>query len=156
MGSVLDPLGDKLLVGSLVLSLSYVGLFPGTPLPFVNVPNVSSVPLTGLILARDAGLLASGLVIRYRSLPRPFSWKDYFDPSIPSARVIPTMISKVNTVLQLALVGLTLLVPLADVPIDWPPLQCLQWTVAGTTLWSGLSYIGHHRQVIQFLHPRIK
>jgi cardiolipin synthase len=56
--------------------------------------------------------------------------KRYFDPSIPSAEVKPTQISKVslpvmidpdprqvNTALQLSLMGLTLINPLLPVPL---------------------------------------
>lgn len=61
------------------------------------------------------------------------------------------MVSKVNTVLQMMLLGGTLLVPVAGLPLDWMPLTMLQWSVAGTTLWSGFSYIWHHRQVIKYI-----
>jgi len=81
----------------------------------------------------------------------------YFSPSIPSAEVKPTQISKAsqfppcvawvrtdrqwNTALQLVLMGVTTVSPLITYPIG-VPLEILQYAVAGTTIWSGLSYVG--------------
>lgn len=104
------------------------------------------------MLLRDGGLLLSGFYIRYKSLPRPFSWRSYFDPTIPSVLVTPSLVSKLNTGLQILLLGGSLLIPVIGLPGDWVPLQVLQWTVAGTTMWSGISYILHHRQVVRYLH----
>jgi hypothetical protein len=39
----------------------------------------------------------SGLYIRYMSVPPPFTIKKYFDVSLPTATILPTTISKVNT-----------------------------------------------------------
>jgi cardiolipin synthase len=110
------------------------------------------VPLAGLMLLRDGGLLLSGFYIRYKSLPRPLVWKDYFDPTVPSVLITPSLVSKINTGLQMVLLGGSLLIPIIGLQPDWLPLHVLQWTVAGTTLWSGLSYIRHHRQVVRYLH----
>jgi len=57
MGSFLDPMADKILVGTLFLSLTYMDLIP--------------VLLTGLIIGRDAILILSGFYIRYLSLDPP-------------------------------------------------------------------------------------
>lgn len=59
MGSFLDPMADKLLVGALVISLCYVNLFP--------------VWLAGMVLFRDVFLIGAGFIIRYISLPPPVS-----------------------------------------------------------------------------------
>ncbi|SPP89672.1 blast:Probable cardiolipin synthase [Drosophila guanche] len=58
-GSFLDPMADKLLMGSLVISLCYTDLMP--------------IWLAGIIVFRDVFLLAAGFVIRYISLPPPVS-----------------------------------------------------------------------------------
>lgn len=50
-------MADKLLVGALVISLSYCGLFP--------------VWLSAMVICRDAFLIGAGFVIRYISLPKP-------------------------------------------------------------------------------------
>jgi cardiolipin synthase (CMP-forming) len=57
MGSFLDPLADKLLMGSLVVSMTYTGLLP--------------LWLTGMIVFRDLFLIGAGFVIRFKSLPPP-------------------------------------------------------------------------------------
>lgn len=57
LGSFLDPMADKILVGSLVISMSCADLLP--------------LWLTGMILFRDVFLIAAGFVIRYISLPQP-------------------------------------------------------------------------------------
>lgn len=60
---------------------------------------------------------------------------------MPSAEVRPTQISKVNTALQLLLMGVTTVSPLLHTDIS-TGLQALQLIVATTTIWSGLSYVG--------------
>lgn len=57
MGSFLDPMADKLLVGALALSMCSAGLFP--------------VWLCAMVLFRDVFLVAAGFVIRWISLPPP-------------------------------------------------------------------------------------
>ncbi|WWC58823.1 uncharacterized protein I303_101367 [Kwoniella dejecticola CBS 10117] len=127
LGSILDPAADKALMTTLVGTLAWSGLLP--------------LPLAILIFGRDLGLSISAFYFRFISLPKPRTLKRYFDVSIPSAEVKPTQISKINTALQLLLMGLTTVSPLLGYSIAGP-LQALQWTVAGTTIWSGFSYIG--------------
>lgn len=69
-----------------------------------------------MILGRDVGLGLSAIYYRWISLPAPKTFKRYWDFSLPSAEVRPTTISKYNTFLQLALVGITTAAPL--VPVD--------------------------------------
>jgi len=78
------------------------------------------------------------------------------DLSVPFAEIKPTQISKVsflahreaqadmqiNTALQLVLMGVTTVSPLLSAYPIGVPLEYLQWVVAGTTIWSGLSYVG--------------
>ncbi|WWC99916.1 hypothetical protein V866_006825 [Kwoniella sp. B9012] len=127
LGSILDPAADKALMTTLVGTLAWSGLLP--------------LPLAILIFGRDLGLSISAFYFRFISLPKPRTLKRYFDVSIPSAEVKPTQISKINTALQLLLMGLTTVSPLLAYSIAGP-LQALQWTVAGTTIWSGFSYLG--------------
>ncbi|OXC67995.1 hypothetical protein AYX13_03448 [Cryptococcus neoformans] len=127
LGSILDPAADKALMTTLVGTLAWAGLLP--------------VPLAILIVGRDVALSLSAFYFRFISLPKPRTLQRYFDFSIPSAQVTPTKISKINTLLQLILMGVTTISPLLSIPLTLP-LQALQWTVAGTTIWSGLSYIG--------------
>uniref|UniRef100_A0A914XDW6 cardiolipin synthase (CMP-forming) n=1 Tax=Plectus sambesii TaxID=2011161 RepID=A0A914XDW6_9BILA len=126
LGSILDPIADKLLVSILFLSLTYVNLIP--------------LALTGLIILRDVCLLAAGFIMRYKTLEPPKTIVRYFDPSISMMRIKPTGISKINTGLQLILVAASLAAPVFDF-VGHPLLQGLCWLTAGTTLYSGLNYI---------------
>lgn len=123
---MLDPLADKLLVATLFASLTVIGHIP--------------VPLTLLIIARDAALVAAGSYIRYVSLPEPRTVSKYFDASLPTAKMQPTMLSKINTTIQLGLVGLTLAAPVFGFT-GHPALTALCWITAGSTISSFISYI---------------
>ncbi|GME46010.1 CDP-diacylglycerol-glycerol-3-phosphate 3-phosphatidyltransferase [Neofusicoccum parvum] len=97
VGSVVDPMADKLLMAITVGCLAAKGALPG--------------PLAILIFGRDASLAIAAIYYRYASLPSPKTFGRYWDFSLPSAEVHPTTVSKFNTFLQLALIGLTLLFP---------------------------------------------
>ena len=80
-GSFLDPMADKLLIGTLFISLTFSGLIPGillaikyTILLILILPYlISTVPLTALIIVRDALLIGAGFYVRYISLAPPVS-----------------------------------------------------------------------------------
>lgn len=123
------------------------------------------MPLAVLILGRDVLLGMAAIYYRYISLPPPKTFARYWDFSLPSAEVRPTGISKVNTVLQLFLVGWTMskMAFGADISIlgsqqaleaMWYAirsfLECshtflipvqYRYIVGSTTIWSGASYI---------------
>lgn len=125
LGSFLDPMADKLLVGSLVISLSWCNLFP--------------IWLSGMIIFRDVFLIIAGFVIRYISLPQPvrsitnkYSFLStyfayvcakyfqrtltrYFNATYVTAKLQPTFISKVNTAVQLATIAASLAAPVYGV-----------------------------------------
>ncbi|KAF7370480.1 putative cardiolipin synthase [Mycena sanguinolenta] len=126
LGTILDPAADKALVTTLAVTLTMKGLLP--------------LPLTVIILGRDALLSLSAFYIRYTSLAPPKTFARYWDFSLPSAEVRPTTISKVNTALQLLLMGATTVSPLVPMDVSLG-LQGLQWIVGVTTIWSGLSYV---------------
>ncbi|KAI9143804.1 cardiolipin synthase-like protein [Paraphysoderma sedebokerense] len=126
VGSIIDPLADKVLMTTLTISLGYVELIP--------------VPLAALILGRDAGLILASFYYRYISLPPPKTLTRYFDFSLPSAEVHPTLVSKINTALQLGLMGAALSSPVFEF-VGHPGLLWLQGLVGITTVWSGLSYV---------------
>jgi cardiolipin synthase len=96
----------------------------------------------------------AAIYYRYASLPLPKTFMRYWDFSLPSAEVHPTQISKWNTFLQLGLIGCTVATPLVtssavlsavDVQTG---IQGLQYLVAGTTLWSGASYLWSRDAVV--------
>lgn len=126
IGSFLDPMADKLLVGTLFLSLTWVGLIP--------------IPLTVLVVVRDVVLIAGASYIRYKSLPEPKTVARYFDPTHVTAQLAPTFISKFNTVVQLCFVAGTLAAPVFQF-VDHPMLQGLCYLTAASTVAGGLSYL---------------
>nr|CAD7202892.1 unnamed protein product [Timema douglasi] len=126
MGSFLDPMADKVLVGVLFLSLTYMDLIP--------------VILTGTIIARDLLLVGAGFYIRYQSLPLPRTLSRYFDVTYATAQLAPTTISKVNTAVQLLMVASTLAAPVFNY-VDHSLLHMLWYITAGTTITSAVSYL---------------
>ncbi|KAF2275183.1 uncharacterized protein EI97DRAFT_434418 [Westerdykella ornata] len=148
VGSVVDPMADKALMTTLVSCLAINGTL--------------SLPLATLILGRDISLAVAAVYYRYASLPAPKTWGRYWDFSLPSAEVHPTTVSKFNTFLQLVLIGTTMCVSLLHDPsainsvagthlqnvqemLGGPDgvktmVQGMSAVVAGTTIWSGLSY----------------
>ncbi|XP_046678498.1 cardiolipin synthase (CMP-forming) isoform X1 [Homalodisca vitripennis] len=126
VGSFLDPLADKVLITTLFLTLTYSGLMP--------------IPLTLLVVTRDAILLSAGLYIRFHSLPPPRTFRRLVDLSHATAQLSPTLISKVNTAVQLITVGATLAATLLPFPHD--DLLILLWCfAASTTIASAMSYV---------------
>lgn len=125
IGSFLDPMADKILIGCLVVSLTYGGLFP--------------LWLTGLIVSRDVLLILIGFVIRYKSLPPPRTLSRYFDVTLVTAQLAPTLISKVNTAIQLTALGVSLGAPVWNY-IDHPYLHYLWYFTGFTTIAAALSY----------------
>ncbi|CAH1637662.1 unnamed protein product [Spodoptera littoralis] len=126
MGSFLDPMADKVLVGTLFISLTYQNLIP--------------LSLTLLIVSRDVALVTAAFVIRYMSLPPPRTLSRYFDVTHATAQLAPTFISKVNTAIQLLLVGTTLASPVFGF-VDHPALQALCGVTAASTVVSAISYL---------------
>ncbi|ROT38836.1 hypothetical protein SODALDRAFT_324234 [Sodiomyces alkalinus F11] len=139
VGTVIDPMADKALMAILTVALAAKGALP--------------VWLASIILGRDAGLGLAALYYRWISLPSPKTFARYWDFSLPSAEVRPTTISKYNTFLQLALIGLTTAAPI--IPYDLSSqLTLMQYVVAATTLWSGASYI-YSKDAVKILNtPR--
>ncbi|KAL4967334.1 cardiolipin synthase [Aspergillus stella-maris] len=132
VGTIIDPMADKLLMTIGVACLAVNGSIP--------------VWLAVIILGRDVGLAISAIYYRWISLPPPKTMARYWDFSLPSAEVKPTGVSKVNTALQLLLVGSAIALPvLPEAFIDaWSlreAMSAFQYLVAGTTIWSGLSYV---------------
>ena len=87
MGSFLDPLADKVLVGGTFIACGVAGLLH---------PAV-----VALGIARDVGLVAGGFYIRAKSKPDGVGFFDFSHPT--SFAMEPTTVSKVNTAGQLGL-----------------------------------------------------
>jgi cardiolipin synthase len=130
-------MADKLLMTIAVVSLAYTGTIP----PWLAV----------VIIGRDVALAISAIYFRWISLPPPKTFARYWDFSLPSAEVHPTEISKINTLLQLLLIGSAMALPVLRESV---PTIVEAWNLGGvfegwsylvgaTTVWSGLSYIGN-------------
>jgi len=126
LGSFLDPMADKLLVGALVISLSYGNLLP--------------IWLSAMVICRDLFLITAGFVIRFVSLPPPKTLSRYFDATHVTAKLEPTLISKVNTAVQLLAIGASLGAPIWGY-IDHTNLHGLWYLTGVTTLVAALSYV---------------
>ncbi|RLN80804.1 hypothetical protein BBO99_00004225 [Phytophthora kernoviae] len=124
VGSFLDPFADKLLIGTLSLSMMWTGLLP--------------LPLAALILGRD-GMLIGGTL--YHRLKTKDESSGFFDTKDSGAfQVKPSLLSKVNTALQLSAFGLTLTNAAWQLPPD-PALHVLFGVVGTTTFLSGSEYL---------------
>ncbi|KAI9357080.1 CDP-alcohol phosphatidyltransferase-domain-containing protein, partial [Pilaira anomala] len=121
LGTIIDPLADKVLMTVMTVTLAMEGTLP--------------VPLAAVILGRDVGLILSSFYYRFISLPEPKTLSRYFNVSIPSAEVRPTQISKINTALQLVLMGFSLTTVTMGLP-SAEAMYAFQWVVGGTTVWS--------------------
>ncbi|KAF8252953.1 CDP-diacylglycerol--glycerol-3-phosphate 3-phosphatidyltransferase, partial [Wilcoxina mikolae CBS 423.85] len=142
VGSVIDPMADKTLMTILTVCLAVKGLLP--------------VWIAAVILGRDVALAISAIYFRWISLPPPKTMARYWDFSLPSAEVHPTTISKLNTALQLGLIGACMASPLMGASGEWEAaLQAMQYTVATTTVWSGLSYVFSKDAVKILKHPAV-
>lgn len=136
IGSVLDPMADKILMTTLVVALIQSGSL--------------SLLLGALILSRDALLIAGTAYYRYTSLAPPKTVQRYFDFSLPSAEVHPPLISKLNTFAQLGLMG-GLVAGSAYGFVDAPWMVALQYLVGVTTVWSGATYYWNAHKLVKVL-----
>ncbi len=111
LGALLDPIADKALLVSVYVTLAAINVLPDW--------------LAILVVFRD--LLIVGGVILLWMLGMP-------------ARIRPILVSKANTVAQIALAALALL--LAGFALSAPLLlDAMIWLVAATTFASGAAYV---------------
>lgn len=132
IGSYLDPLADKVLIGCVALAMVDKDLLhPG---------------LVGLVVLRDVALIGGAVYKRASSLG--WEWKSWFDffnlDGTHPQNVEPLFISKVNTVLQLALVTAALLQPEFGTQETESYITYLSWLVASTTVASTAAYGAQH------------
>lgn len=112
LGKMLDPLADKLLLVTVFIALAALQLVP--------------MWLAVLVVLRDA--LITGGAIVYRLLLGPI------------VGASPTLISKLNTLMQIVYVS----VVVANLAMHWSlsfTLQMLVWLTALTTICSGVDYV---------------
>jgi cardiolipin synthase len=111
LGSLLDPLADKVLLVSSYLSLALIGVIP--------------VWLVLLVILRDLVIVTGALVYHFR---------------VTELDAAPSMVSKFNTFAQIVLVLVVVLdnglISLPDLIT-----QGLVWVVFASTVASGLNYV---------------
>lgn len=124
LGSIIDPIADKLLLVSCYVALGWLGHIP--------------MWLTYVVVGRDIIILAGALA---------------FHVLIGRYDMEPSWMSKVNTVAQLVL-GLAVVLSLAGLPLSADVLGAFVYVVLVTTLMSGVDYVwtwsrraidAHHR-----------
>lgn len=111
IGSILDPLADKLLLVGTFLVLGWQGLLP--------------LWVVAVVILRDLVILTGGIAYHFL---------------IGNYEMSPTIISKVNTFFQIAL-GLFVVVSAAFLTLPPWVLTSLVWTVAATSIISGVHYV---------------
>lgn len=111
LGAILDPVADKALLVSVYVTLAAVGRLPDW--------------LAILVVFRDL-VIVGGVLVLWGLGERP--------------PIRPLQLSRLNTVLQITLAGLALL--LAGYGLGSGPLiEVLGWSVAATTVGSGAAYV---------------
>lgn len=111
LGGILDALADKVLLVSAFVCLWWLGLFPWW--------------LVAAILARDIVIVLGAVVYNYR---------------VETVEPQPSLISKLNTVLQIALAAAGMIrLSFGGIP-PWL-LDGLIWAVVVTVLLSGIGYV---------------
>jgi cardiolipin synthase len=111
LGALLDPIADKLMLISSYVTLAWLGLLP--------------VWLVTLVLLRDLVIVTGAVVYHF---------------SIERVEAAPTIVSKLNTLLQIVLV----LLVIAAQALGWEVdrlVTTLVYTVAVSTVWSGTDYV---------------
>jgi cardiolipin synthase len=111
VGAILDPVADKMLLVSMYVTLALAHVLPDW--------------LAILVVFRDIVIVGGVLVLAVTG---------------QSVAIRPLLISKLNTVLQILLVGTTLLSAGSELSV--PVLNTvLVWAVAASTLASGAAYV---------------
>jgi cardiolipin synthase (CMP-forming) len=111
LGAILDPMADKLLLVCVFVTLAAIGVLPDW--------------LAILVVFRDLVIVGGVLVLWVLGQP---------------PKIRPLFVSKANTVAQIALAALALLLAGFGLRADGL-LTAVVWTVAGTTFASGAAYV---------------
>ncbi|MES9939803.1 MAG: CDP-alcohol phosphatidyltransferase family protein [Candidatus Thiodiazotropha sp. 6PLUC2] len=111
LGGLLDPLADKALLMSSFLVLGGQGLIP--------------IWLVILVIFRDLTIVGGAL---------------YYNFSVEEVDANPSLVSKLNTLMQIMLV-LLVVTDAGPFPLPYPLLEWLTWATGLTTLISGVAYV---------------
>jgi cardiolipin synthase len=111
LGAILDPAADKMLILSAFVTLVIHGWLP--------------VWLVIIVVSRDVILVLGGVILYFMK---------------HDLRIEPSIIGKLTTVMQLAVVTLSLIYLSYGLKAGWG-LAVLHWTTAGVTVVSGAQYV---------------
>jgi cardiolipin synthase len=111
LGSILDPIADKLLIVTLFLVLGWLELIPWW--------------LVAVVLARDLVIVAGAVAYHY--LVGPYS-------------IVPSLVSKLNTLLQIMLI-LAAVISQVEPQLTGDMLDILIYAVLGSSILSGIDYV---------------
>ncbi|XP_020982310.1 cardiolipin synthase (CMP-forming), mitochondrial isoform X1 [Arachis duranensis] len=140
VGSYLDPLADKVLIACVALAMVHQDLLHREWFGLSDASILSA--LVGIVVFRDVFLVGGAVYLRASSLGWKWkSWSDFVNLDGTSRQKIePLFISKVNTVLQLALVAAALLQPEFGTLETQSYISYSSYLVASTTIASSASY----------------
>jgi cardiolipin synthase len=125
LGGMIDPVADKLVIGSLTAGLAMKGLMPAE--------------LAILIIGRDVALFGGSMALRAMEKPTD---SPFFDTTYSATfEIIPSTLSKINTVNQFLLITVTLSHWMVDVPASIETIVPLWYITGATTLGSLLGYL---------------
>ncbi len=125
LGGMIDPVADKLVIGSLTAGLAIKGLMP--------------VELATLIIGRDVFLFGASIVMR--AMERP-PGSPFFDTTYSATfEIIPSTLSKINTVNQFLLITVTLSHWMFDAPSTIETITPLWYITGATTVSSLVGYL---------------
>jgi len=133
LGTYLDPFADKVFISTLSLTMWYTEALPGA--------------LVGLWIARDIGIV-SGVyyLVKQETLKKLGSGNTHnlavMDPQKTPLKVEASLLSKINTSLQIGLIALGIAGEVPAVTIDADLMTTLCWITAGTTVGSTIGYFG--------------
>lgn len=135
VGSYLDPLADKVLIGCVALAMVKKDLLQ----PW----------LVGLVVLRDVGLIGGAVYQRANSLNWKWkSWSEFTNlDGTHRQKVEPLLLSKVNTVFQLVLIAAALLQPEFGTNETQLYITYLSWLVASTTVASTVAYGSQYMKI---------
>ncbi|SPQ96734.1 unnamed protein product (mitochondrion) [Plasmodiophora brassicae] len=134
-GSFLDPLADKILIGTLAITLAYQGVFP--------------IWSAVVVVGRDALLVIGTGVIRFKSMePGKRSVRSFLDvSSMPTHEIRPSSISKINTAMQLFWVTMGMTNIATGVPGP-QAITALSFGIVTTTIVTGVDYLVNRREAL--------
>ena len=125
LGGMIDPIADKLVIGSLTAGLAMKGLLP--------------TELASLIIGRDVFLFAASLIMRAKERP---PGTPFFDTTYSATfEIIPSTLSKINTVNQFGLIMVTLGHWVFEVPVSLETITPLWYLTGATTAGSLIGYL---------------